>query len=85
MALMRYFPGNCSTGAGFPLADCRLNQTRFRRSGGVTLLVPWLRLPVDNSVSTGKPQIVPAVLALVWEAVTHNKKNAAKFIAEVEC
>jgi hypothetical protein len=64
-------------------ADCRVNQTRFRRAGGVQLLVPWLRHPVDDSVSVSKVNIPVAALALTWEAVARNKKNETKFVGEV--
>ena len=47
------------------------------------LLVPWLRFPLDDTVSVAKAQVVPSVLSLVWEGVARNRKNESKFIAEV--
>ena len=56
------------------------NQTRFRRAGGVSVLLSWLRYDPEDAVA--KPMAVVPVVATLWEAVVGNRRSEAKFIVE---
>ena len=56
------------------------NQTRFRRAGGVSALLAWLRYDPEDAVV--KPLAVVPVVAALWEAVVGNRRSEARFIAD---
>ncbi len=60
---------------------CKANATRFRRAGGVSVLVAWLRFPTGDPAS--KPQVVVAVVDCLWSAVAFSTSSENRFVAEV--
>ena len=66
---------------GVLCAANKANKTRFRRAGGVPLLVSWLRYPTGDAPH--KPQVVVAAVNCLWNAVCGAPNSENKFVAEV--